>query len=64
MTPQSSPEQYGTTSTTRSTSAGAPAAVASRPISPQARAFAQRHGDPARWTAPMWRVYLDLGGAA
>ncbi|MDX2802665.1 ATP-binding protein [Streptomyces scabiei] len=38
MTPQPSPEQHGTTSTTRSKSAGAPAAVDSRPISPQTRA--------------------------
>lgn len=60
MTPQPAQEQHSTTST----SIGAPAVAGPRPISPQARAFAQRHGDPARWTAPMWRTYLDLGGAA
>ncbi|WP_155057466.1 hypothetical protein [Streptomyces blattellae] len=50
-------------SITRTTTA-APVAAHSRPINEHARAYAQRHGDPARWTTPRLRVYLDLGGAA
>jgi hypothetical protein len=34
-----------------------------RPVSAEASAYRQRNGDPARWSAPMWRVYLGLGGA-
>ena len=52
-------EQHHTASTTaRST----PPAARTRPIRPEARAHAARHGDPAHWTAETHGVYAELGG--
>ncbi|MCZ0994330.1 hypothetical protein O1L44_16195 [Streptomyces noursei] len=32
------------------------------PVTPEARAFYARHGDPCRWTAHVFKTYFELGG--
>ncbi|MEU3782690.1 hypothetical protein [Streptomyces sp900129855] len=54
-------EQHPSTSTTHSSST--PVACAQL-ISPHARAYASRHGDPLKWSAEKWRTYLELGGGS
>jgi hypothetical protein len=42
----------------------APPVTRTQPITPQARAYASRHGDPEEWKPEHFRTYLELGGAS
>ncbi|MFF7290876.1 hypothetical protein [Streptomyces griseorubiginosus] len=49
-------------STTQTSSA--PPVAGTQPITPHARAYASRHGDPEEWKPEHFRTYLELGGAS
>lgn len=34
------------------------------PITPEAREFLHRHGDPHGWASADWKTFIELGGAS